>query len=271
VAQQLARAFPADPSATRLPRAVEAARHGMPLDMLLDLPGVKAAPVTPLADLPQASEIVRAIRDCQAARAAGDLARAQAQAEVARGLAPDHPDLAALAAQAALELARSLPPAEGRRLHAHAEELVAPALARFPAHVHLQDAREALQRYRVWFAAAGALEELHRKALRLADSGRPEAAVELLKVVFALEPRHDPEVCALLAECLVAHAELLRGGPPPDGAGGPDDPSGPDGGAGEQIAQQLATAERVLSLGREISPEHRGMDATRRRLEELRG
>ena len=72
------------------------------------------------------------------------------------------------------------------------------------------------------------------------------------KVVFALAPKRDPEVCALLAECLVAHAEELI----------PSDRAKAD--------ENLATAEKLMAVGREIAPTHAAMDRTREEIERVR-
>ncbi len=247
VAEEASGLFPNNTHARALPELVGAVRRGIPLGELVEMR--RSGPETqPVVEPAMAEEAKAAIDRCREADGLGDVPAARAAAEEARSAAPDHPDVVALAARAALELARTVSETEGRALFEHAERILQPAGARYPGNASLALARSELERDRILYQGDTPLARLHRKALLLSSDGKPGAAVELLKVVFTLAPERDAEVCALLAQAMVAHAEMLRG----------SDPS--------RAEDVLRTAEKVLAVGREIAPAHVGMENTRERL-----
>ncbi|MBN1418056.1 MAG: hypothetical protein JXP34_04730 [Planctomycetes bacterium] len=245
VAERARESFPGREEVSQLASLIMMAERGARMEELI-APEAGAPAETPAMPV----EAVEILRRCQEARRRGDLEATVLLTDEARRAAPSHPDVAVLAGQAALELARAVSGERGRALLTQIDQLARDAGKRHPDHRGLRDLASLAARDRILHEGAGPLAELHRKALRLHLSGEHAEAASLLKVVFALSPTRDPEVVSLLAEALVTGAEGARG---------------------KAAAGDLTTARTLLALGREIDPEHRGMERTRKRLEGLLG
>jgi len=249
VGQEAGRIFGSHEDVQLLPRLVQLAEDGHPTSEMLNLPGKDAEEAPTASEMPE--DAIQAVRDCHAARHEGDLDAALAAAERARQAAPNHPDAVALAAHMALELARTLPQDQAIELFEAVGEHLQPQRLRYGTHARLQAAGAVFDRDRILYSGEGHVATLHRKGLRLFLEKRYPEAAELLSIAFALAPRQEPEVIALLSETLIDEAGDLAGRDR------------------EGARNRLTRAERLLAIGRETAPEHPGMSRVRVRLAEM--
>lgn len=245
VAEEARAAFPEDQNATFLEGAVEGVLRGAAASSYFtrNRPEQREEAVPP--PLPAAASAAIASLDRQLRKE--DAAAGWREAESALAAAPRHPDVVVPAVRAALRFAVAVAPETGASVFRKVESAVAVVAGIYPEHRKVQEAACAIARHRVLFYEEGEVGRLHAKAVRLWLAGRDDEAIDVLKVVFALSHKRDPEVCALLSECLVMRARSSS------------NPSG-----------DLATAERILAVGRETAPRHPGMERVRASLRELR-
>ena len=276
VAREAAAAFPAIDQVRNLTSAVRMIEHGRPVGDILRMPTPKSEKPPSLRSMPP--EALAALRECYAARKEDRLGEALEAAERAWQAAPNHPDAAILVAQTALDLARGIrqahaalhstsscpepvegsesmgggAPERGRELFAQAEACLGPMLKRFPAHQRLQMVASVLERDRALYHGEDALAFLHRKGILLLLGERFAEAAGVLKVVFALAARQDPEVISLLAAALVEQVAA-------DGTR-----------RSREAGETLDTAGKLLTIGAELAPGHYAMAQTREKLSALR-
>ncbi len=245
VARDARVAFPRESTSRVLEDAVQGVAAGKPVSSFFkwNRPEPPRSHVPP----PLSEAATSALAALERATRGGDFALAWREAQAAMAASPRHPDVVASAVGAALRLATSSAPDAGALAFREVEPEVAAVEAAYPEHPKARSAVCVLSRHRVLFCATDEVGRLHAKAVRAWMAGDLDATIDALKVVFALSQRVDPEVCALLAEALVVRARTL------------DDPRG-----------DLATAERILAVGREKAPKHAGMDRVREGLREIR-
>lgn len=249
VAREAVEAFPEGSHARELPTQVRMIQMGAG-QMVFHPDGEETEDPPSMSEMPSgALEAVRACRECWRT---GDLDAALRQARKAHEAAPNHPDAAALLANACLQVARQRQGAEGRSLFDEAVAILEPMRRRYASHERLRSTSSIAARDRVLYHSSGPVSELHRKALLLYFDERFAEAAAQLKVVLRLREESDPEVLSLLAAALVANARRH---------------SSP---SSWEDSQDLRYARKVLALGRELAPDHYAMEKTRQQLSSTR-